>query len=281
MNFRQVGKKIKTIGNVKKITKAMQMVAAVKMRKAQMAAVAGQPYREILTNVISRVIEKSSSEFLDTNREDIEGQNLYIIISSNKGLCGSFNLNLLKQIVNEVDFKHSHFLTVGKKGAVLASKLGGTMVADFSENTPFIDNVSALFTLITEGYLGRKYNKIYLAYNHFVSTLKIFPVIEQLLPLSLEEILKLKQGNDSYLIEPNDDTIIESLLQDYIKEKISGSILESEAAFYSSQMMAMKNATDNAGEIIFNLNLLKNKLRQASITNELLDITTAKISAEN
>ncbi len=160
----------------------------------------------------------------------------------------------LNSFLKQVDFKMSQFVTLGKKGATLTAKMGGETTADFSEQVPFMNNVSAIFKLMLEGYKNQNYNKIFLVYNHFVSTFKIIPTITQLLPISFEEISKEKKSTETYLIEPLGDEIINNLLQDYIKEKITGAILESEAAFYSSQMMAMKNATDNAGDIITNLN---------------------------
>lgn len=280
MNFRQVGKKIKTIGNVKKITKAMQMVSAVKMKKAQIAATEGQPYREVLQDMIARVIENSQSRYTESKKNNTKDKTLYIFISSNKALCGSFNFNLLKLAVNTITFAQSTFITMGRKGSTMIAKMGGTISADFSENLPFIDNTSAIFTIVEQGFLNGEYTKIALVYNKFISTLHIEPTIEQLLPISKEELLALKTSGRDYVIEPDKSAIIESLLNDYIKEKINGAVLNSEASEHSSRMIAMKNATDNAQEIIFNLTLLKNKLRQSSITNELLDITTAQSTTE-
>jgi len=281
MNFRQVGKKIRTIGNVKKITKAMQMVAAVKMKKAQTVALQGQPYRDVLQKMIGNVIDQGTSKFIKQDGQDYTGKTLYILISSNKGLCGSFNFNVIKLALREIDFNNSSFITLGKKGSTLVSKMGGAVQADFSDNVPFIDNVSAIFTMISQSFLSGEYSKIAVVYNKFISTFKIVPSIEPILPISKEELIALQKKGDQYIIEPDKASIVESLLNDYLKEKITGAILDSEASEHSSRMMAMKNATDNAGDIIFNLTLLKNKLRQASITNELLDITTAKISTED
>lgn len=280
MNFRQVGKKIKTIGNVKKITQAMQMISAIKMKKAQTAATEGQPYREVLQDMISRLIENSQSNYIESQKKVMNENTLYIFISSNKALCGSFNFNLLKLAVNTIDFKKSTFLTLGRKGAAMIAKTGGAITADFSESLPFIDNTTAIFNVVSQGFLNGEYSKIFLVYNKFISTLRIEAKIEQLLPISKRELLALKSKAHDYVIEPDKSVVIENLLNDYIKEKIIGAILNSDASEHSSRMIAMKNATDNAAEIIFNLTLLKNKLRQSSITNELLDITTAQSTTE-
>jgi F-type H+-transporting ATPase subunit gamma len=279
MNFRQVGKKISAIGNVKKITKAMQMVSAVKMKKAQALALEGNPYRQVLQEMISRVIENTQSRYVETiDKKD--GKTLYIFISTNKALCGSCNFNLIKLAASSIDFNKSSFITVGRKGATMVSKLGGTITADFSENLPFIDNTSDIFSLVSQGFLAGEYSKIAIVYNKFISTLHIEPTIDQLLPISKQELTSMKTQERDYVIEPDASVIIDSLLNDYIKEKIIGAILNSEASEHSSRMIAMKNATDNAQEIMFNLTLLKNKLRQSSITNELLDITTAQSTTE-
>jgi F-type H+-transporting ATPase subunit gamma len=272
-------KKISAIGNVKKITKAMQMVSAVKMKKAQALALEGSPYRQVLQEMISRVIENTQSRYVETiDKKD--GKTLYIFISTNKALCGSCNFNLIKLAASSIDFNKSSFITVGRKGATMVSKLGGTITADFSENLPFIDNTSDIFSLVSQGFLAGEYSKIAIVYNKFISTLHIEPTIDQLLPISKQELTSMKTQERDYVIEPDASVIIDSLLNDYIKEKIIGAILNSEASEHSSRMIAMKNATDNAQEIMFNLTLLKNKLRQSSITNELLDITTAQSTTE-
>lgn len=272
MNFRQVRKKIKAIGNVKQITKAMQMVASVKMKKSQDAAISGRYYREILNKAASRVL----SGDLDKKEKSAQTKNMYIFISSNKGLCGSFNFNLFKKTLKEVDFKTSDFITLGKKGTEFILKMGGTVIADFSAQLPFIDHVSAVFALFSEKYYLGEYKTVFVAYNKFISTLRNEPRIEKLMPIEKDPAsAEVKTKALDYLIEPSADEVLQALIEEFLKDKIRGAILDSEAAEHSSRMMAMKNATDSAGEIIYNLTLLRNKLRQTSITAELLDIVTA------
>jgi len=286
MNFRQVRKKIRTIQNVRKITRAMQMVAAVKMKKAQKVAYEGRPYQEKLQEIINRVlpsINPQLSPLLRKSEPQPQGKNLYIFISSNKGLCGGFNFNLFKLALKEIQFEKDEFIVLGKKAVDFILKMRGKIIADFSQQTPFADNVSAIFSLAVEGFLKGQYNTVYLFYNQFISTFRSEPRKNQLLPISRPQDLMTKINVKvlrEYLIEPSPQEIIEPLLEDFLKEKIKNAILNSEAAEHSARMLAMKNATDNAADIIYNLTLLKNKLRQDGITNELLDIISAKQAVE-
>jgi F-type H+-transporting ATPase subunit gamma len=283
MNFRQVRKKIRTIGNVRKITKAMQMVAAVKMRKAQKFAIEGKPYQEILNKIIKRIVTPkilSSSRLLKKTEEQIVDKNLYILISSNKGLCGPFNFNLFKFLLTEADFQKDNFIVLGQKGASFILKMRGNIIANFSDQLPFIDNVSAIFSLVIDNLVNNKCQKVFLVYNKFFSTFKSESVKEQFLPIvDFKELDKLETRTE-YLIEPSMEEIFDSLIRDYLQGRIRSAILDSEAAEHSARMMSMKNATDNADDIIYNLTLLRNRLRQQSITYELLDMVTAKEAAE-
>lgn len=286
MNFRQVRKKIKTVGNVKQITKAMQMVSSVKMKKSQEVAVEGKPYREILDSVVKRILattEKDELTFL--SQKSTSDNKLYVFISSNKGLCGSFNFNLFKLVFSKIDIKKSNFITIGKKGAELITRLNGSIDTDFSDQVPFVDQASSISTRVQEAYVNGECNSVHVIYNSFVSTLQQEPKIVKILPIDKEELSFESEGNEKeisamYKIEPSPKEVLEALIRDYITDKIRGSILESDAAEHSARMMAMKNATDNASDLIVNLTLLRNKLRQASITNQLLEITTAKESSE-
>lgn len=283
MNLRQVRKKTKSIGNVKKITKAMQLVSAVKMKKAQAAALDGRPYREGLEEIIRRVttnIDPTVSPLAGKHETDPGKKDLIIYISSNKGLCGAFHLNLYRMLLKKVDFKKADFITVGKKGAVFVTRMGGKVMADFSSHNPLVE-VSAIFTMALNHYLNNDYNTIQLVYNKFISTLRSEQVKETILPVSLPDSPEVKESVTSdYVIEPSAEGIIDYLLRSFIEEKIRGAILSSEAVEHSSRMIAMKNATDNANDVIYNLTLLGNKLRQTKITMELLDMVTAKESVE-
>lgn len=288
MNLRQVRKKIKTIGNVSKITKAMQMVAAVKMKKAQQKALEGRIYRDLLTVIARRVMLSSEAEqtlSLWLKKEKKTGstspRQLFIFIASNKGLCGSFNVNLCRFLARHSDFDRDHFITVGKKGVSFIVRMGGQIIADFSQSS-LTEIVSPIFSLIMEHLTKQTYQKTILIYNKFISTFKIAPINLQLLPLEPAEELtqaQVKEQKDKlYLIEPSYSALLEALFQDFLKEKIKTALLDSEAGEQAARMVAMKNATDSAAEITYNLTLLRNKLRQQGITYELLDMIAAKES---
>lgn len=295
MNFRQVKKKIKTVKNVKKITNAMQMVSAVKMRKAQLAALEGREYRFILDAILNKVM-KNTSELNEMNipwLKPTEGtKTLTILVTSNKGLCGSFHSYLFKHVLNEVDASSTNFITIGQKGAQFVSALGSPVLADFSNQLPFVDNVSAVFTLIEEQYVTGEYKEVNIIFNKFISSLRSEATTEILLPLvdfkllgnqnkdQNKDEMPVKELKSDYVIEPSVGELLGPLIQDYIKERIRSAIADSEAAEHSARMVAMKAATDNAGDVIYSLTLLGNKLRQSQITNELLDMVAAKESSE-
>lgn len=289
MNLRIIRKKIKSINNVKKITKAMQLVSAVKMKKAQQEALEGIPYRSFLDRIFQKIsskVQKDISPLFFSHSKN--KKNLYIVISSNKGLCGFFNVSIFKFIIKNINLENSDFLTLGKKGASFISKIGGNIIADFSKINFFNAPSPILKESITR-FLSGDYEKIYIIYNHFINSLKFETVKLQLLPAKIEEklIIDKNENNINYekdkefIIEPEPKKILNEILKNLIEEKIRGAVLESQASEHSARMIAMKNATESAGEIINNLTLLKNKVRQERITNELLDMTSAKISVEN
>lgn len=295
MNLRQVRTKIKSVGNVKKITKAMQMISAIKMRKAQAEAIEGRPYQETLTEMIQKVTQRvdvSNSPLLQV-KADAKNKRLVIFVSSNKGLAGTFHTNLARFLFKQIELEKCEFVAVGKKGATLVNGAGGTVIAEYSEKYP-VSAVSAVFELALTKFLSGDYNQVSVVYNKFISTLRSETVEEVLLPFKLEIRSTKSETNaktetheennmmnsTEYLIEPSAAEIIEPLLKSYIEEKIRSAIMNAEAVEHSSRMIAMKNATDNANDVIYNLTLLGNKIRQGKITGELLDMITAKESVE-
>ncbi len=281
MNLREVRKKTKSIKNVKKITKAMQLVSAVKMKKAQQAALEGAAYREGLEQSIRKIApstDPSLSSLLASPGEN-SNKELVIYISSNKGLCGAFNLNLYRYILKNIKMDSADFITVGKKGAVFVSNMRGTLVADYS-SAMAVSETSAIFALAVGKFLAGEYRSVTVLYNKFISTLRSEQLKEVLLPMKLPVDEGATASAGVYKIEPSPEEIIDALLRSYLEEKIRGALLSSEAVEHSSRMMAMKNATDNANDIIDSLTLLGNRLRQSKITMELLDMITAKESVE-
>ena len=278
---------MKSVSNVKKITKAMQMVSAVKMRKSQAAALEGRTYNEHLDNIIRRIsgsISKDTSILLTEN--DTSHKTLVIFVSSNKGLAGSFHASLDRLVLKTIDDSHD-YITIGKKASGFLARTGGHVIADFSEGTA-LSRISAVFDLTVEKFTAGEYKEVILVYNKFISTSRYETVSQLLLPLTVESVTSEVQAEEShketfidYLIEPPPDKIIDPLLRSYVEAQIRSAVLSSEAAEHSSRMIAMKNATDNATDVIYSLELLGNKLRQGKITAELLDMITAKESVES
>lgn len=281
MNVRTVRNKIKSVSNVKKITRAMQLVSAVKMKKAQELALAGQPYQEVLKRVMSKIsskVDTKISSLLGSQSDKKSDKKLIILVTSNKGLCGAFNTSLIKFLINGEDFKYSDFILIGKKGERFISRIAKNIVADFSSPTP-MNSVTAVIELAIQNFLSNKYNSVLVYYNKFVSTLRVDSQVDQLLPIIQPKTEELEE-KEEYLIEPQPEEIIDEVLRAYVEERLRHALMQTEAGEHSSRMIAMKNATDNANELIYNLTLLRNKLRQQKITYELLDMITAKESVE-
>ncbi|MFA6005133.1 MAG: ATP synthase F1 subunit gamma [Patescibacteria group bacterium] len=292
MNLRQLKSKIKSVGNVGKITKAMQLVSAVKMKKAQLRASQGKPYRDALDETIYQIGGKNVAfehPFMKENGKAT--RKLAIVISSNKGLCGVFNFNLFKFLLVQIpDFARYDFVVMGSKAQQFLFHVGGSIIADFSSQMPFEANTTAVFSLVRDKFLGGSYSSIELFYNQFVSSLSCKPTKKMLLPIHFEEEesritnhgSKMKdetQGiKKEYIVEPDQKTVLEGLFNFYLESDIRGAIHESEASEHSARMIAMKNATDNSTDLVSRLTLLRNGLRQEKITNELLDMNTAKLA---
>ncbi|MEN9328685.1 MAG: hypothetical protein RI947_1493 [Candidatus Parcubacteria bacterium] len=259
----------------------MQLVSAVKMKKAQQAALEGAAYREGLEQSIRKIAPSTDPSLSPLLASPAQNSNkeLVIYISSNKGLCGAFNLNLYRYILKNIKMDSADFITVGKKGAVFVSNMRGTLIADYS-SAMAVSETSAIFALAVGKFLAGEYRSVTVLYNKFISTLRSELLKEVLLPMKLPVDEGATASAGVYKIEPSPEEIIDALLRSYLEEKIRGALLSSEAVEHSSRMMAMKNATDNANDIIDSLTLLGNRLRQSKITMELLDMITAKESVE-
>lgn len=289
MNIRLVKKKIKSVTNVRKITKAMQMVSAVKMRKAQELEVESRPYRDGLTEMIGKLSGKVDPSQAELMQVDTSGakKEIVVVFASNKGLAGAFNVSVFRHALKEYSsFNNIDIVTVGAKATEFFGRMkGANIIADFSGNNLLLE-YSALFDFLLEQYKTGEYNKISLIFTQYISTLKSLVVSEPLLPLSAVD-MKQPEGdkeesnsNQDVLIEPSPKVILEQLLLSFLEYKVRGAIISSEAVEHSARMMAMKSATDNATELIYDMTLLANRLRQEKITNELLDMITAKESVE-
>jgi F-type H+-transporting ATPase subunit gamma len=315
---RELKRRIKSVGNTRKMTRAMEMVAASKMRRAVASVLAIRPYAHSAWSVLSnmaRAFENYETPFLKAR----EVKNICIIvITSNKGLCGGFNSQLLRKIMEQVkkptllkvnragehriessvpdsDIKID-FVTVGKKGAGLITKLGKKIVATFDELTylPKSEDVRSLARLVMDDYAAQKYDKVVIAYTDYVSTISQQPKLRQILPISkidLEkqlaemdthaEELGLKEPPMEYKVEPDARTILENILPRLVEMQIYHAILESNASKESARMVAMRNATDAANDMVASLTLIFNQLRQAGITQEIAEISAGRAALEN
>ena len=266
----------------------MQLVSAIKMKKAQAMAIEGKPYQQHIEEIIKEITPKIDPSFSSLVSQTIDRDKklkiLSIVISTNKGLCGSFNFNLLRYIIKNSDLKITDFVVIGKKASLL-SKFGANIIADYTTAMP-VSNVSAIFEFALKHFIDGSYDRVFVFYNEFISTLKSEPMKTTLLPVSLSLDKNPKdhapiQKAYEYSIEPSPEQIIDSLLKSFVEEKIRYAVIQSEAGEHSSRMIAMKSATDNATEVIFNLTSMRNKIRQEKITSELLDMITAKESVES
>jgi F-type H+-transporting ATPase subunit gamma len=284
---RDIRRRIKSIKNTAQITKAMQMVAAAKMRKAQQAALAGRPYAEMLNKVLADLgkrAEHGLHPLLEVRPVENE---LVVVISTDKGLCGALNTNLLRE-VSKFDQNKTAFVTSGRKGVQYLSRTKRTIVADFPlPDTIAIKDSKALSRFIIEKFVTREFDKVSVLYTKFVNTLTQAPTIRTLLPISPQIIGKgepaadeAKPGEDltDYIYEPNAVEVLNNILPQYVHFEIYQMLLDSRASEQSARMVAMKSATDNAKQLIKDLTLEYNKIRQAAITTQLLEITTAQMA---
>lgn len=267
----------------------MQMVSAVKMRKAQQLEMESRPYREGLNKLIKKLVKKidttqSSLLSVDTTKAK---KDLMIVVTANKGLAGAFNVNVLRYLFNtNVEFENTDFVAIGQRGAQFLSRIEKTeILANFSSAHP-LNEVSAIFNFVLEKFQTGEYKTISIVYNKFITTLKSEVEHELILPLNMKRDIDTKdketeEPDNEYVIEPSPEAILEELLKSSLEQKIRGALVSSEAVEHSARMIAMKSATDNASDLIDSLTLLSNRLRQEKITNELLDMITAKESVES
>jgi F-type H+-transporting ATPase subunit gamma len=297
---KEIKQRIKSVKNTKKITKAMELVAASKMKRAISKALSSRLYAnyswELLTSLSERLDEINSPFFVE-NKAGVEDKTLFVLITSNGGLCGAYNSQIIKKLIislKGIDTKNFDVITVGKKGDNAMRRVGGNVVASFLEipDNSDLSDLIPLSKMVIDEYKSKKYNKVYIAYTDFVSALTQKANVKQILPIKKEDIKELAEeakGNDekikekiaskvSYIFEGDMETIVESLAEKLVRMQIYHMILESSASEQSSRMMAMKNASEAAGEMIGDLTLSLNKARQAGITQEISEISAGMAS---
>jgi F-type H+-transporting ATPase subunit gamma len=281
---KEIRTKIKSVQNTRKITKAMEMVAASKMRKAQDRMRKARPYAEKVRNIASQLATANPEyrhPFLVHN-DTVKACGI-IVISTDKGLCGGMNTNILRAVTNKMRDLDKEGDTVmvsaiGNKGFSFMTRIGAKVVSHVTQmgDTPHLDKLIGPIKVQLDAFIEGKIDRIFLCYTRFINTMKQEPVIEQLLPLSAERLAQSgeeKRGHSwDYLYEPDPQTVLDELLRRYIEAIVYQSVAENMASEQSARMVAMKSASDNAKSVIEELALSYNKARQAAITKELSEI---------
>jgi len=280
---KEIRGKIKSVENTKKITKAMEMVAASKMRKAQERMRAARPYAEKIGNIAAN-LATANPEYQHPFLLKNEGAKAagFVVVTTDKGLCGGLNTNLLRATTAklkelETAGQHAEVVAIGNKGLGFMNRIGAKVVSHVTHlgDQPKIEKMIGPVKVLLDAYAEGKLSAVYLCYTRFINTMKQEPVVQQLLPLSAAG---MQSGGGShswdYIYEPDAATVIDELLVRYTEALVYQSVAENMASEQSARMVAMKAATDNAGTLIGELKLVYNKTRQAAITKELSEIVS-------
>ncbi|MEW6984207.1 F0F1 ATP synthase subunit gamma [Colwelliaceae bacterium 6471] len=275
---KEIKSKIGSVQNTQKITSAMEMVAASKMRKAQDSMAASRPYAENMRNVIGH-IARGNLEYRHPYMEEREVKRVgYIVVSTDRGLCGGLNINLFKQTLTDAakwqaEGAEVEFAVVGSKATAFFNNMGAKVTAQVSGlgDNPSVTDLIGSVKVMLNAYDNGEIDKLFIVFNKFVNTMTQAPTIDQLLPLPKSDDDAIKHRWD-YIYEPDAQAILEHLLVRYVESQVYQGVVENLASEQAARMVAMKAATDNAGDLIDDLQLVYNKARQASITQELSEI---------
>jgi F-type H+-transporting ATPase subunit gamma len=275
---KEIRGKIKSVENTKKITKAMEMVAASKMRKAQERMRAARPYSDKIRNIaanLSHANPEYTHAFMQTNESAVTG---FIVVTTDKGLCGGMNTNILRAVTGKLKEaqaagKKAQAVAIGNKGLGFLNRVGAQVVSHATQlgDKPHLEKLIGPVKVMLDAYSEGKVSAVYLCYTKFINTMRQEPVIEQLLPLKDMQADKTAHSWD-YIYEPDAQSVIDDLLVRYTEALVYQAVAENMASEQSARMVAMKAATDNAGSVIGELKLVYNKTRQAAITKELSEI---------
>jgi F-type H+-transporting ATPase subunit gamma len=277
---KEIRGKIKSVENTKKITKAMEMVAASKMRKAQDRMRAARPYADKVRNIAAN-LGKAHPEYTHPFMQVHEANSVgFVVVTTDKGLCGGMNTNVLRAVTNKLrDLQNAgvqaQAVAIGNKGLGFLNRVGAKVVSHATQlgDTPHLERLIGPVKVLLDQYAEGKLKAVYLCYTKFINTMKQEPVVEQLLPLSADAMEAQSSGPAwDYLYEPDAQTVIDDLLVRYVEALVYQAVAENMASEQSARMVAMKAATDNAGNVIAELKLVYNKTRQAAITKELSEI---------
>jgi F-type H+-transporting ATPase subunit gamma len=282
----EIRRRIKSVKSTKQITKAMEMVAASKMRRAQESCIQTRPYSHQALLLLKNIADKSVEKIHPLLFEREVKKTLAIVITSDKGLCGGYNSQVLKSalsFLSENSHKKIELITIGKQGEQFLRKLPNKIIATYTEfpTYPTSLDVAPIAKMAIEGFATEIYDEVILVYTNFESTLRQIPQVKTLLPMSLlkakellEETVKNEPVNYEYIYEPEPEKVLEYVLPRLTEMQIFHAILDAIASEQSARMMAMKSASDNATELIDDLTLTYNSLRQASITQEIAEVST-------
>jgi F-type H+-transporting ATPase subunit gamma len=282
---RDIRRRIKSVKNTAQITKAMQMVAASKMRKAQAAAVAGRPYADLMNRVLVSLSKRTNPELSPLLEVREVKKELVLVVSTDKGLCGALNTNLLRE-TRFFDDKPSAYVATGRKAVQYLARTKKELLADFQlKDAPGLLDTKPISKFLIDKFLAKEVDRVSVIYTKFVNTLTLKPTIQTVLPISPADLPK-PTGEESagaddsleFLYEPSAAEVLAGILPHYVHFQVYQMVLDARASEHSARMVAMKNATDNAKQLIKDLTLEYNKIRQASITTELLEIATAQMS---
>lgn len=276
---KEIRSKIASVKSTQKITSAMEMVAASKMRKAQDRMEATRPYAEKMRQVIGHVA-LATPEYTHPFmlKRDVKRIG-FIIVSSDRGLCGGLNSNLFRRMVREIralrdDGVEYEFCTIGTKALGFFRRVGGTVAAQATHlgDAPHVEDLVGTIKVMLDKYIAGELDEIRIGYNHFVNTMTQRPTIEQLVPLTEGDDAEKLTHHWDYLYEPAAQEVLDSLMTRYIESLVYQAVVENAACEQSARMVAMKSASDNAGDLIDELQLIYNKARQAAITQEISEI---------
>ena len=276
---KEIRTKIKSIQNTQKITKAMEMVAASKMRRAQERMHQARPYAQKIRNVIAHVSQANLEYKHSFTLERPAKRVGFIIVSSDRGLCGGLNINLFRDVVNALTEWQSQsaeidVTTIGSKGFQFFNRVGANIVSEATRlgDTPHLDDLIGPVKVMLDAYTDNRIDRLYLVHNHFQSTMSQTPQLEQLIPIHAEQPDETLSNHWDYLYEPDAKDVVDALMTRYIESLVYQGVVENIACEMAARMVAMKSASDNAGDLIDELQLVYNKARQASITQEISEI---------
>ena len=279
-NLRELRSRIRSIESTSRVTKALQMIAAAKMKKAQDKVLDGRAYSKKLNSIISNVYKSNPEVFAADSKDE---KNLVLLVTPDRGLCGALVSNILKEaskFIESIKEDYYEIRVIGKKGTSFVSKLNNEYESFKVSDMPTFDEVSPITGNISKDININGFSKVFILYTEFISTAVQKPKIKQLLPIELE-LNNSEKANNEFLYEPGLDEVSKALIPRYVETSIFNSILDSVASEHSARLVAMQNATDNANELKEDLTLDLNKARQQQVTSEILDIIGGALALED